>query len=370
MTPLAARITRLIEASGPISVAQYMALCLSDPEAGYYTTREPFGRGGDFVTAPEVSQMFGELVAIWCIGAWMALGRPGKFTLCEIGPGRGTLMADLLRVVGRIAPDFLAAARVAMVETSPRLVAMQKATLAAAPARIEWLARFEDVPASPLVLVANELFDALPVHQYVKLGNLFRERMVGLDANGAFAFAGGAGSIDAALLPKGSEHAPEGTIFEASPARAALMDAIATRIAVHRGAALLIDYGHIEPGFGDTLQAVRRHEPEDVFANPGEADLTSHVDFAALMATAKGAGCRTVATTQARFLLDLGLLDRAGRLGAGKTDAIQEQIRVDVERLAGPRQMGDLFKVLCVTDEATRVPPFDGGLSPPAPRAD
>lgn len=363
MNALAERIRTLIEASGPISVADYMTLCLSDPEAGYYTTRDPFGQGGDFVTAPEISQMFGELVGVWCIGAWTALGRPKAFTLCEIGPGRGTLMADLLRTTGRIAPDFLAAARVRMIETSPRLAARQQETLADAPVMPEWVDRIEAVPGGPLILVANELFDALPIRQYVKHAGSFRERAVGVDDAGGFVFGAGVGMIDPALLPAGHETAAEGTIFEASPARTALMDMIATRIAADRGAALLVDYGHLEPGFGDTLQAVLRHEPDDVFAHPGEADLTSHVDFAALALAARAAGCRAATTTQGQFLLDMGLLERAGRLGAGKDDAVQDKIRADVERLAAPGQMGDLFKVLCVADPATRMPPFISGLT-------
>lgn len=359
MNALAARIKSLIEVSGPISVAQYMTLCLAHPEAGYYKTREPFGRKGDFITAPEVSQMFGELIGVWCIGAWIALGRPAKFVLCEIGPGRGTLMADLLRTAATVAPAFAEAAGVVMVETSPRLVETQRVTLAGAPVAVEWVNSFGEVPDGPLVLVANELFDALPVHQYVKAAGRFRERAVGLGPHGEFVFAAGAGSIDESLLPPNHAATPEGTIFEASPARTALMDEITTRIASAHGAALLVDYGHLEPGFGDTLQALRRHRPVDVFADPGEADLTSHVDFAALAHCARAAGCRTVATTQGRFLLGIGLLERAGRLGAGKGETVQEQIRSDVERLAAPGQMGDLFKVLCVADPATPMPDFD-----------
>ncbi len=353
------RLKRLIAAGGPLSVADYMAACLGDREAGYYTTREPFGRDGDFITAPEVSQMFGELIGVWCVGVWDALGRPRDPVLCEIGPGRGALMQDMLRAIGKLAPAFMQTAHVAMVETSPRLAALQRKKLASESARINWFERFADIPAGPLILVSNELFDAIPTRQFVRSGGRFVERLVGLDPAGELCFVAGAGGVDPALLPQGHAQAPEGTVFEAAPARAALMQEISTRIAATRGAALTIDYGHLETGFGDTLQAMRKHAYDDVFAHPGMADLTSHVDFAVLRRVAQGAGLSAAAMTQGAFLLSMGLLDRAGRLGAGRDPAFQEKIRQDVERLAAPDQMGELFKVLAVADPATRLFPFD-----------
>ena len=313
--------------------------------------------------------MFGELIAVWCVAAWTALDRARPFVLCEMGPGRGTLMADLLRTAGRIAPDFVEAARIVMVETSPRLAAIQKQTLHVAGRPIEWAETIGAIRQDgPLILVANELFDALPVRQYVKLGGRFRERAVGIDAAGGFVFAAGPGTIDESLLPEGHEKAADGTIFEASPARTALMQTIASRVAAGRGAAIVIDYGHLAPAFGDTLQAVRRHEPDDVFAHPGEADLTSHVDFCALSHAARAAGCRVATATQARFLLDMGLLERAGRLGANKDDVRPGPDPRRCRAPCRPQGMGELFKVLCVADEAIRIPPFDatpsiGGLT-------
>ena len=354
------RLKRLIAASGPISVADYMAACLGDREAGYYTTREPFGRDGDFITAPEVSQMFGELIGIWCVSEWDALARPDNVVLCEIGPGRGTLMSDMLRTIRRLAPQMLTHAHVAMVETSPRLVERQKEKLADTGAKIDWFERFADIPADgPLILVTNELFDALPFRQFVKVGGRFVERMIALDEKDEFQFVSGLGGIDPALLPQGHADAEEGAIFEAAPARTALMQEIASRIATTRGAALNIDYGHLESGFGDTLQAMLKHGFDDVFAHPGEADLTSHVDFDSLEKTAKACGCKTGTMTQGEFLLAMGLADRAGRLGAGKDAAFQEKIRQDVERLAAPDQMGTLFKVLALSDRQTRLLPFE-----------
>ncbi|MBA8880550.1 class I SAM-dependent methyltransferase [Phyllobacterium myrsinacearum] len=353
------RIIRQIELAGPISVADYMALCLFDPDAGYYTTREPFGREGDFITAPEVSQMFGELIGVWCVSAWQAIGSPAEFILCEMGPGRGTLMQDVLRTATRIAPDFIAAAHIRMVEISPRLTQIQQETLAASDLEIEWQEQFGTLPSGPLVLIANELFDAIPVRQYIKSGGRFIDRIVTVDGGGDLAFAAGPGSIDTTLLPAEHDNAPEGSVIEIAPARNALMQEIAERLNRERGAALLIDYGHLQQGFGDTLQALSRHKAVDVFAQPGEADLTTHVDFAMLATAARSQGCKTGAMTQADFLLALGLLDRAGALGSGKPVAFQEQIRADVERLAGPDQMGTLFKVLCVTDPATHLFPFE-----------
>lgn len=352
------RLKRLIGTTGPISVADYMAVCLGDREAGYYTTRDPFGRDGDFITAPEISQMFGELIGIWCVGVWDALGRPDNAVLCEIGPGRGTLMSDMLRTITKLAPHMSHSMRVAMVETSPRLIEKQKEKLTPLGVSIQWFERFADIPNGPLILVSNELFDAIPFRQFVKADGRFVERLIALDEQDAFHFVSGAGGIDEALLPAGHQTAPEGSIFEAAPARNALMQEIAQRISATRGAALSIDYGHLQSGFGDTLQAMRKHAYDAVFAHPGEADLTSHVDFDMLERTARNCGCKTATMTQGEFLLTMGLIDRAGRLGAGRDEAFQNKIHNDVERLASPDQMGSLFKALAISDPVTAILPF------------
>lgn len=351
------RLKRLIGTTGPISVADYMAACLGDRESGYYTTREPFGRDGDFITAPEVSQMFGELIGIWSVGIWDALGRPDNAVLCEIGPGRGTLMSDMLRTIAKLAPAMSGSMCIAMVETSPRLVEKQKQKLGRE--NVEWFKQFSDVPDGPLILVSNELFDAIPFRQFVKSNGRFVERLIALNEQDEFYFISGTGGIDEALLPAGHQTAPEGTIFEAAPARTALMQEIAQRIAISRGAALSIDYGHLQSGFGDTLQAMLKHAYDDVFAHPGEADLTSHVDFDMLEKTARNCGCKTATMTQGDFLLGMGLVDRAGRLGAGREGAFQNKLRQDVERLAAPDQMGTLFKVLAIADKQTKIFPFE-----------
>ncbi|MCO5157394.1 MAG: class I SAM-dependent methyltransferase [Aquamicrobium sp.] len=358
MTALKERLRELIAAAGPISVSDYMASCLFDPDAGYYTTREPFGVAGDFTTAPEISQMFGELVAVWAYSAWAAMDRPMPMTLAEIGPGRGTLMADMLRTLDRLDTGFVTRARIALIEASPRLAALQKERLASGRGRPTWFSEIAALPATPLVIVGNELFDALPVRQFVRTAQGWPERVVGLDNDGALRFMAGAAGIDPALLPHGAMDAPEGAIFETAPAREALMAGISARIVRDGGAALFIDYGHLRPGLGDTLQAVRKHAYDDALANPGEADLTSHVDFFALARIAQAHGLEVRTTTQGAFLVGLGLLERAGALGAAADEATRERLRGEVERLAGPEAMGDLFKVLCVTRKGTVLPPF------------
>jgi SAM-dependent MidA family methyltransferase len=346
MTTLGGRLKRLIATQGPINVSDYMASCLYDPAHGYYMSREPFGVEGDFTTAPEISQMFGELLAAWLYDAWMEAGRPLPAAIAEIGPGRGTLMQDMLRVLARLDRAFLPGVTVALVETSPRLTEIQKANLAGAPASPVWHTGISALPDMPLFIVGNEIFDAIPIRQYVRMKEGWRERLIALDDMNNFRFVAGPGAPDPVLLPTAAKDAPLGAIVELAPARSALMQEIAARLAARGGAGLFIDYGYREPGTGDTLQALYRHGYDDIFTHPGEADLTAHVDFAALAAIAGTAGLRTRLSTQGEFLLRLGLLERAGTLGAGCDAAFQDRLRAEVERLAGPDQMGTLFKVL------------------------
>lgn len=354
MTALKKRISGLIEATGPISVAEYMAICLFDPEHGYYTTREPFGAAGDFTTAPEISQMFGELVAIWLYSAWQGADRPAAPVLAEIGPGRGTLMKDMLRVLARLEPALTSNA--ALIETSPRLRDVQKTTLGASGIDISWHDSVDTLPQAPLFIVGNELFDAIPTRQFVNTGKDWNERAVGIGADGELAFVAGSACIEAALLPSDAADAPTGAIFEFAPARTATMEMIAGRIAAHGGAGLFFDYGHLRTGIGDTLQALRKHRYEDVLASPGEADLTSHVDFQSLATAARLNGLEARTATQGDFLLALGLLERAGRLGANADEKGREKLQSEVERLAGPDAMGNLFKVIAIARPGTKLP--------------
>ncbi len=358
MNRLGEKIAGLIRAAGPISVADYMAMCLFDPGDGYYTTREPFGVKGDFITAPEVSQMFGELVAVWLVQAWEAIGRPAPVTLAEIGPGRGTLMKDIVRTVARIAPDLATKATFALIEASPRLTEVQRQTVGQSGVSITWHATPATLPDQPLLIVGNEIFDALPFRQFVKADGKWLERAVGLDDHGQFHFGIGAATLGSDTLPRGGDNAPDGSIFEIAPPREALMAEIAARLARNGGAGLFFDYGHLQPGLADTFQAVRKHRSEGVFDNPGEADLTSHVDFSALAGTARAHGLAYHAITQGDFLLGMGLIERAGRLGQDADEAAREKISAAVERLAGPDQMGSLFKTLAVLPKGLVLPPF------------
>ncbi|WP_419906063.1 class I SAM-dependent methyltransferase [Hoeflea sp.] len=357
-TPLAKKLGRLIEATGPISIADYFSACLGDPEFGYYPTREPFGAGGDFTTAPEVSQLFGELIGVFLVAAWQAHQSPRKIRIIEVGPGRGTLMADALRVVGTLSPRMAACASAHLVETSERLAAIQQETLKDTSVKCHWHKALSGVPEGFTLLVCNELFDALPIRQFVNTDQGFRERLVTVGDAGALAFCDGPATIDTASLPP---NARPGDIYEIAPQREAVIADIAARLKRGNGTAVIIDYGHLHGSFGDTLQAVRQHGFADVLEAPGECDLTSHVDFEALARAAAAEGVKVwPAMDQGDFLLDLGLLQRAGALGAGKSADIQEDIHSSVERLAGTGegQMGNLFKVLCISGEDVAIAPF------------
>jgi NADH dehydrogenase [ubiquinone] 1 alpha subcomplex assembly factor 7 len=355
MSPLGEKLISRIRAYGPMTVAQYMEACLSDPVYGYYMRREPFGRYGDFVTAPEVSQIFGELIGVWTVVTWEAMGSPRAFVLAELGPGRGTLMADMLRVV-RVMPAFAAAAEVHLVETSPRLRAIQQQTLAGCGARITWHAGIDTLPAGPLIVVANEFFDALPIRQFRWGKEGWAERMVGLDAAGRLTF--GLRPVDQRPL---AQPLPDGAVVESSPVANAIVGGLAGRFVQQGGALLAIDYGSDRPGYGDTLQAVKAHKYVDPLHEPGEADLTAHVDFANLARAAATAGAKAhPVVSQGEFLKRLGIGPRAEALAAGKDEKTRDGIRAAMERLTGAGAMGDLFKVLAVGTPGLPMPAFDG----------
>jgi SAM-dependent MidA family methyltransferase len=362
MTPLAEKIRNLIQQTGPLKISDYFSLCLADPDHGYYQSREPFGQTGDFITAPEISQLFGEMIGVFLVQAWHVQGAPENTRIVEIGPGRGTLMSDALRVISRLAPALYEQATIHMVETSERLRNVQRQTLVRVKQRISWHDAFEEIPAGFTLMVANELFDAIPIRQFVKTRQGFCERMVGLDDTGALAFGLGPAGLDTSLLPIPEEAVREGEVFEISPARAAVMQAVAGKLVRDGGTALIIDYGHLVTGFGDTLQAVHQHEFDPPLARPGEADLTSHVDFQVLAEAASAAGAHVHRPlTQGDFLLGLGLIERAGALGAGRDSLTQATIGDAVNRLAGEGEgrMGALFKVLAVSGRKVRIAPFD-----------
>jgi SAM-dependent MidA family methyltransferase len=355
VNPLGQRIAQLIEAQGPISIAQFLTIAAHDPAYGYYATRDPFGTRGDFVTAPEISQMFGELLGLWCVQAWRDQGCPSPVRLVELGPGRGTLMADALRAA-RLDRKFLAAIEVVLVEASARLREQQTATLhpKETGVSIRWLDRFEDsLSDRPLLLLANEFFDALAIRQFVLTERGWCERMVVLK-DGALRFAL---SPVATMLAVASERGlPDiGAVCETSPAAEAIIEQIAHVIASKGGAALVVDYGYgADAGFGETLQALAGHKFADLLENPGEADLSAHVDFAALARAAEGAGAAAYGPVeQGAFLCSLGIAERAERLSRNHLQSMKPAL----DRLIMSDAMGTLFKALAIMPKNAPVPP-------------
>jgi NADH dehydrogenase [ubiquinone] 1 alpha subcomplex assembly factor 7 len=356
MSALGDEITAAIEREGPMRLDRYMTVCLQHPRHGYYTTHDPFGAQGDFITAPEISQMFGEMIGLWLADAWSLSGAPRQARLVELGPGRGTLMADVLRAL-RVAPGLSERLEVDLVETSPTLRQAQRETLARETLPIQWRYSLDEAPRGPIFLVANEFFDALPVRQFVRTAPGWRERVVGLDANRRLAFG-----LASRIEPDLPLAAPLNSVIEVSPGAQNMMAEIAQRVAADGGAALIIDYGYTKTALGESLQAVSRHAYVDPLAAPGEADLTAHVDFAALARAATAEGAKVLGpTTQGRFLTQIGIERRASALRSRATERQQADIDAALRRLTGsgdPREvMGDLFKVMAVTHPDLPVPP-------------
>ena len=352
---LAARLHARIARDGPLTVEEFMQACLSDEAAGVYASRQPIGGKGDFITSPEISQIFGELVGLWAVAVWQSMGEPSRVTIAELGPGRGTLMADASRA-WRGVPKFLDSVSVALIETSPVMVEAQRKTLKDAGAPLRWYAALDAVPEGPLIVIANEFVDALPIRQFIRRGEAWRERLIASDGEGGFAFIDGEAEDEDRHLPQA---APDDAILETRPAAQALMRELGRRAEHAPLAALIIDYGHAESGFGDTLQAVRGHRFADVLANPGAADLSAHVDFADLKRAAVAAGLNAHGPMpQGEFLLKLGLAARRERLLQRATPTQAEDIASGAARLVDPRQMGVLFKALALTS---------AGLAPPPP---
>ncbi|MEH7828423.1 class I SAM-dependent methyltransferase [Gemmobacter denitrificans] len=332
-----------------MTLADYMADCLLHPEHGYYTTRTPFGAQGDFTTAPEISQMFGELLGLCLAQTWLDQGAPPGFVLAELGPGRGTLMADVLRATARV-PGFHAAARVMLVEASPRLRAQQRATLGTH--AVEWRDHVDELPHGPLYLLANEFFDALPIRQFTRDARGWAETVV-TEADGKLALAR-TPPMPLALLDHRLTDTTPGDVVEICPAAPPIMAALAMRIANHGGVALIIDYGGWKSR-GDTFQAMRHHAFTDPLAEPGHADLTAHVDFAALAAAALP--CSTAYASQGAVLEALGIAQRSTTLAARLTGAALQNHLAATHRLTHPDAMGQLFKVLALHPTGTPLPP-------------
>jgi NADH dehydrogenase [ubiquinone] 1 alpha subcomplex assembly factor 7 len=350
MTPLAKLLATRIQAAGPITLGDYMSDCLIHPDHGYYTTRNSVGLSGDFITGPEISQMFGELVALSLAQAWLDQGSPTPFVLAELGPGRGTLMADFLRAA-RAVPGFAEAAQVYMVEASPRLRAAQRKALGDRP--VTWFDRFEDLPQGPLFVIANEFFDALPIRQFMRQERGWAECLVGLD--GDRLYPGMGPEMPVAALDHRLADTYPGDIVEIGLASEAVAADLGARIAAQGGAALIIDYGGWH-SLGDTFQAMANHDSTDPFAAPGEADLTAHVDFEALAMAAHP--CAYAYVTQGEFLNAMGIATRTERLAKRLTGSALDMHLDASRRLTDPSEMGTLFKVLALHPVGT--PPLPG----------
>jgi NADH dehydrogenase [ubiquinone] 1 alpha subcomplex assembly factor 7 len=361
-TPLEAEIRRLIGIAGPMPIAEYMRLCLAHPQYGYYLTHEPIGAAGDFITAPEISQMFGELIGLWAAAVWKQMGAPEDVRVIELGPGRGTLIVDAVRAAKTV-KDFHAAMVLHLVEISPRLRQRQEARLDAVGAPAMWHPALADVPAGPTIIIANEFVDALPVHQAVKRADGWHERVVDIGPDDKFALAEARDPLPHfdATLPRALRSAPEGSIYEWRHDTVSIE--IGRRVR-DEGAALIIDYGHVRQGLGETLQAVAGHAFTDPLAAPGEADLTAHVDFAALAQTAEIIGARIHGpVSQGDFLRRLGIDKRAAILKAGVASDKAGAIDGAAARLTagGPKGMGELFKALAIADpKLGPLPGFEG----------
>ena len=337
MTALEKIIIEMIEAEGPMPLDRYMSLCLGHPQHGYYMTRDPFGAAGDFTTAPEISQVFGEMIGVWCVNAWMSLGQPSPFALVEMGPGRGTLMADLLRAA-KAAPEFLKAVEVHFVEMSPVLQKLQREKL---DAHVTWHASLDSLPNMPTLFVANEFFDALPVQQFEMRSGQGFERYVGVSN----------GQLKMGLVASSWQGEADG-IYEVSQVSQNIAAEMKERIEACGGAALITDYGHVQSAAGDTVQAMHRHKYCSILEAPGEVDITSHVDFSKLS--------HSPTLSQGAFLKAMGIVMRTEKLAEKLNGEEKKNFLAATHRLIDAAQMGELFKVMCVVQKgATQIYPFE-----------
>lgn len=346
MTPLAKIISGMIAVEGPMPIDRYMTLCLGHPQHGYYMTRDPLGRAGDFTTSPEMSQVFGELLGVWAVQVWQALGEPRRFALVELGPGRGTLMADMLRVLSKV-EACAKAAQVHFVETSPVLQAAQQVRVPDA----TWHHSVVSLPALPTILVANEFFDALPIRQFERQAGRVFERCIGLEGE----------SLSVGRVPSGFAMPFSGDgVYEDGAIRTAIAAHLGDHLNKVSGGALIIDYGHLRSALGDTLQAMMDHRFCKITDAPGEADITSHVDFEALgRAFAKGGARVAGMMTQGDFLKLMGLEQRTAVLARTLAGEARQNLVSASERLAHEGEMGHLFKVMAVTGQLASAPyPF------------
>ena len=355
MSNLLSILRREIRLQGPITLARFMNVCLSHPVHGYYSNRNPFGSAGDFTTAPEISQMFGELIGLWAGVLWQQMGQPNAVNLVELGPGRGTLMADALRAASMV-PSFLDAITVHLVETSPALRAVQSEVLAEyGPA---WHDNDATLPAGPRIIIANEFFDALPIRQFERRASFWHERLIGLAEDGQLCFVLSLPQSINPMVPDSHKNAPDGTIVEACPAALHIVARLADAVGQHGGGALIIDYGHDGRGTGDTFQAVKDHRFYPTLKMPGEVDLSAHVNFGALAIAANSLSTTVYGPlAQRSFLEALGIRERAEVLMREADATLRNKITFALARLTGIQQMGALFKVMAIGRSDAPPPP-------------
>jgi NADH dehydrogenase [ubiquinone] 1 alpha subcomplex assembly factor 7 len=346
----------LLGSRAGLSVAEFMAWCLTEGKGAYYRAADPIGQSGDFITAPEVSQIFGELIGLWAGAVWQSMGQPAPIQLIELGPGRGTLIVDALRAL-RVLPEFLAAMELHFVERSERLRERQRHAIVGRFAPV-WHESLADIPDAPAIIIANEFFDALPVTQYVHSGGTWRERVVRLGEGGQPVFAAG-DAVALPELPAAASEPEEGEILETRPSALPVIEAIGRRARRFPTAALIVDYGYSGDAYGDTLQAVRAHNYADPLTAPGESDLSAHVNFAELARMAEGCGLTAYGPMpQGHFLLALGLETRLRKLLASPLDELARQnLVLGSRRLIDPQQMGELFKAMALVSPGVPAPP-------------
>lgn len=340
-------LKKIIIQTGPVTIAQFMSEILANPEYGYYKKREPFGKDGDFITAPEISQMFGELIGIWAASVWQQMGKPESIDIIEMGPGRGTLMSDFLRGTKNIA-GFHEAINICMVEISDRLIQKQKEALSDF-SKVSWYKDFNDIPSGKFILIANEFFDALPIHQYVKKSDGWHERMVGLSVSNELQFF--LSPVKSQIDAK-HKTAKEGSALEINPAAISIVSDISEAIIRHGGAALIIDYGYDVYIYENSFQAVKDHKYHNPLEDLGEADLTALVDFEALKNAAAISGAKVLGTiSQATLLNELGISVRANSLKKNASSLAAKDIDAALDRLTSSDKMGELFKAIAIVPD-------------------
>lgn len=353
---IADRIRNRIRDTGPISIASFMTEALFDPTEGFYATKDPIGAGADFITAPEISQMFGELMGLWIMQSWDDLGRPQRFNLVEMGPGRGTMMSDILRT-GRALPDFLEAVHVYLIEASAALKSVQAKTLGTSGVQTSWVQRLDQVPQGPCLIIGNEFLDCLPIRQAIKIDGHWYERMVGLVDERLSFVRGPQLNTDIQPIPDSLLDAQDGALVELRPGDEQVLDQLAEHFRTSPGRALFIDYGPADSEIGDTLQAIRQHEKIEPLDQPGTADLTARVDFGQLARNARALGLRVAGpVAQGMFLNELGIEARAAALCQHAPEK-RAQIARQLWRLTDPEEMGELFKLIVLDHDSLPPPP-------------